>query len=56
MQPNEIEHFMNLRKPAGGEKKETAGGLAAAFSEGLLGCVDDRAFPEAAQNEAGSCA
>jgi hypothetical protein len=56
MQPNKIEHLMNLPKPAGGEKKETASGRAAAFSESLLGRADDRAFPETAQNEPGPCA
>lgn len=56
MQPNEIENFVDLPEPAGGEKEETAGRLPAAFRERFLGGSCDRAFPERTEDQPGTCA
>ena len=55
MQPNEVEHFIDLREPVGREKKKAATGLAATFGEGFLGRGGDRTFAKSAKHEAGTC-
>ena len=54
MQPDEVEHFVDLGQPAGGEKKKAAGRLAAAFRERSFGRRNDRAFPKLTENKSGT--
>jgi len=56
VEPDEVEDFVDLGQPAGGEKKEAAGRLATTFLERSFGCGDDRAFPKLTQKQAGTSA
>ena len=51
MQTDEVEHFVDLGQPAGGEKEKAAGRLAAAFRQGSFGRRNDSAFPKLTEDE-----